>query len=98
MKRTSIRSLGDLLGDFVRDSHLEEGLVATRVCAAWDALVVGKVALRDHTSRRSFHDGVLTCRLRSSVVRAHLLPETESLRAHLNEQLGGDYVKQVKLM
>lgn len=98
MKRTTIRSIGDLLGDFVRDSHLEEGLLETRVCAAYDALVIGQVALRDHTSRRTFRDGVLTCRLRSSVVRAHLQLQTEALRAHLNRTLGGDYVKQVKLI
>ena len=78
MKRTSIRSLGDLLGDFVRDSHLEEGLVATRVCAAWDALRIGKVALRDYTSRRSFHEGVLTCRHKQSL---HVPNECPCLKA-----------------
>ena len=41
MKRSGIRSIGDLLGDFVRDSNLEEGLLETRVCEAWDALVMG---------------------------------------------------------
>ena len=97
MKRTAIRSIGDLLGDFVKDSRLEEGLLEVRVCEAWDALVIGTVALRDHTSRRSFRDGVLTCRLRSSVVRAHLLPQTGALRDSLNRTLGGDYIKQVKL-
>ncbi len=97
MKRTSIRSIGDLLGDFVRDSHLEEGLLETRVCEAWDALVIGQVVMRDHTSRRYFRDGVLTCRLRSSVVRAHLQPQSEALCGYLNRSLGGEYVKQVKI-
>lgn len=98
MKRTTVRSIGDLLGDFIQEAHLEEGLLEVRVCEAWDALVIGTVALRDHTSRRSFRDGVLTCRLRSSVVRAHLQPQAEALRESLNRTLGGDYVKQVKLM
>lgn len=98
MKRTGIRSIGEVIGECIHSSQWEEGLLAVRVCEAWDALVIGQVALRDHTLRRSFQNGVLSCRLRSSVVRAHLRPEVESLRSHLNGKLGGDYVKQIKLL
>ncbi len=98
MKRSGIRSIGDLLGDFVRDSNLEEGLLETRVCEAWDALVIGSVVLGSHTSRRTFRDGVLTCRLRSSVVRAHLKPMSGMLCSELNRRLQGDYVKEIKLL
>jgi len=98
MKRTAIRSIGDLLGDFVQESHLEGGLLQVRVYEAWDSLVIGRVELRDHTSRRTFNDGVLTCRMRSSVVRAHLQPHADALRDSLNRTLGGEYVKQVKLI
>ena len=98
MKREATRTIGEVLARYVQESHLEEGLLEVRVCEAWDALVIGTVALRDHTSRRTFRDGVLTCRLRSSVVRAHLQPQADVLRESLNRTLGGDYIKQLKLI
>lgn len=97
MKRTGVRSIGDILGECARSPQWEAGLLAARVYEAWDSLVIGQAVLRDYTSRRTFSDGVLTCRLRSSVVRAHLQPEAETLRIHLNDILGGEYVKQLKL-
>ena len=98
MKRTGVRSIGEVIGDCIRESHMEAGLLEARVCAAWDALVVGRVVLCDQTSRRTFRDGVLTCRLRSSVVRSYLQPQAELLRSRLNAALQGEYVKQVKLL
>ena len=97
MKREASRNIGAVLADYVQESRLEEGLLQARVCAAWDSLVIGQVVLRDYTARRSFRDGVLTCRLRSSVVRAHLLPRLDMIRDSLNRTLGDDHVKQVKL-
>ena len=98
MKRVSTRSIGDVIADYVRESSLEEGLLATRIYEAWDALTVGQVRLGECTSRHTFRDGVLTCRMRSSVVRAHLQFQTGALTDLLNARLGGDYVKQIKLI
>lgn len=97
MKREATRSIGAVIADYVQESHLEEGLLQTLVCAAWDSLVIGQVALRDYTSRHTFRDGVLSCRIRSSVVRSHLQLQTGLLRDKLNELLRGEYVKQIKL-
>lgn len=97
MKREATRSIGAVLADYVQESNLEEGLQQTRICAAWDALTVGQVRLGDYTSRHTFRDGVLTCRIRSSVVRAHLLTQVEFLRQRLNAALQDEVVKQLKL-
>ena len=98
MKRVSTRSLGELLSEYVQESQLEEGLLRTRIYAVWDALTVGSVRLADYTERHTFRDGVLSCRMRSSVVRSHLQFQTDGIREMLNARLGGDYVKQVKLL
>ena len=74
-----------------------EGLQQTRICAVWDAMTLGQVRLGDYTSRHTFRDGVLTCRIRSSVVRAHLLTQVEFLRQRLNAALQDEVVKQLKL-
>ena len=97
MKREQTRSLGAVIADFVQESNLAEGLLNTRIYAAWDALTVGPVRLGDYTARHGFRGGVLTCKMRSSVVRQHLQFQSDALRDKLNARLGGDYVKQVKL-
>ncbi|MBR3450825.1 MAG: DUF721 domain-containing protein [Bacteroidales bacterium] len=97
MKREATRSIGAVLADYVQESNLEEGLQQTRICAVWDAMTLGQVRLGDYTSRHTFRDGVLTCRIRSSVVRAHLLTQVEFLRQRLNAALQDEVVKQLKL-
>ncbi len=97
MKREATRSIGAVLADYVQESNLEGGLQQTRIFAAWDALTVGQGRLGGYTSRHTFRDGVLTCRIRSSVVRAHLLTQVEFLRQRLNAALQAEVVKQLKL-
>ena len=97
MKREATRSLGDVIADYVQESHLEEGLLQTRIYAVWDRMTVGQITLGDCTSHHSFRNGILTCRIRSSVIRTHLQFQAEMLRARLNASLGEEYVKQVKL-
>ena len=97
MKREQTRSIGEAIAAYVQEGHLEEGLLQARIFAAWDALNVGQVVLGDYTARLSFHDGVLTCKMKSSVVRSHLQFQLEPLRLALNARLGEDVVQQVKL-
>ena len=98
MKREATRSIGAVIADYVQEARLEDGLLQARVFAAWDALTLSGVPLRDYTARHTFRDGVLTCRMRSSVVRQHLQMQAEALRLQLNAALGSDIVKQVKLL
>lgn len=97
MKREKTKSLGEAIAAYIEESHLEEGLLQARVCEAWDALVVNQVPLAAYTSRRSFRNGVLSCRMRSSVVRSHLQFQVEEIRSQLNRQLGEACVQQIKL-
>ena len=97
MKREATRCLGDVIADYVQESHLEEGLLQTRIFAAWDQMTVGQVSLGGCTSHHTFRNGVLTCRIRSSVIRTHLQFQVEALRIRLNGVLGEEYVKQLKL-
>ena len=98
MKREATRSLGAVLADYVQEARLSEGLQQTRICAAWDALRLGQAVMRDYTLHRRFRDGVLTCRIRSSVVRSHLQTQEALLRSQLNARMGSECVKQIKLI
>ncbi len=97
MKREATRSIGEAIAAYVQESHLEEGLLQARIFTVWDRMSVGSVALGPCTSYHSFKNGVLTCRIRSSVVRAHLQLQAEAIRLRLNAKLKGAYVKQLKL-
>lgn len=97
MKREKTKSIGEAIAAYVQEGHLEDGLLQARLFAAWDAMVIGRVALRECTTRRSFRDGLLSCKLNSSVVRAHLQFQLEAIRTELNARLGEEVVKQIKL-
>ena len=97
MKREQTKSIGEAIAAYVQEGHLEDGLLQARLFAAWDAMRIGQVALRDYTARRSFRDGVLSCKMNSSVVRSHLQFQLDVIRAELNARMGGEVVKQIKL-
>ena len=97
MKREKTKSIGEAIAAYVQESNLGEGLSQARLFAAWDAMKVGQVALRDYTARHTFRDGVLICKMNSSVVRAHLQFQLEAIRTELNARMGEEMVKQIKL-
>ena len=97
MKRKSTRSIGEVISAYVEEAHLEEGLLKARIFDAWDSMTVGTIVLGGCTSHHTFRDGVLSCRIRSSVIRSHLQMQSSLLLARLNGSLGGEYVKQLKL-
>ena len=97
MKREKTKSLGEAIAAYVTESNLGEGLLQARIFGMWDALTIGQVRLGDYTVRRSLRDGVLSCKINSSVVRAHLQFQLETIRTALNEQLGKEIIKQIKL-
>ena len=97
MKREKTKSIGEAIAAYVQESNLGEGLLQARIFRIWDALTIGQLRLGDYTSRRSFRAGVLSCKIKSSVVRAHLQFQLEEIRVQLNKQLGKEYIRQIKL-
>ena len=97
MKREKTKSIGEAIAAYVQESNLGEGLLQARIFGMWDALTIGQLRLGDYTSRRSFREGVLSCKMKSSVVRAHLKFQLEEIRVQLNKQLGKEYIQQIKL-
>ena len=97
MKREKTKSIGEAIAAYVQESNLGEGLLQARIYGMWDALTIGQLRLGEYTSRRSFREGVLSCKMKSSVVRAHLQFQLEEIRTQLNKQLGSDCIQQIKL-
>ena len=104
MNREPAKSISSIFGAFVKENHLEDGLQRVRIFNAWDGLmceISAPVLTREEalaiTSRKFFADGVLTCKIASSVYRSQLRFQLEQIRKKLNSNLGAELVSKIIL-
>jgi len=104
MKKENSRMLSELLGEYVKETHLEDGLLRCRIFDAWDLLLsqmmmpyMKQEVTKELTITRYFKDGVLTCKISSSVIRTQLQFQSDSLCRQLNSLLQGEYVTKIVL-
>lgn len=104
MNRENAKSISELLPKFVQENHMEEGLQRVRIFNAWEDLMYEMSApllTREEsdaiTSRKFFSDGVLTCKLSSSLYRTQLRFQLEQIRTKLNSRLGAELVTKIIL-
>lgn len=102
MQRTDAKPISALIQAFVRENHLEEGLIRSHVFDAWDAVVAETTAgacspakAAALTSRKFFKDGVLSVKINSSIVRMQFQMNASSLLKRLNEKLDGPVVTKI---
>ncbi len=93
MKRSNTKSLGDLLGEYIRQNGIENRLQEVDVVEYWNELL-GPVMIR-FTRNIRISKGVLYVELTSSVVRAELMMMREDLRNRINQKMGRDIVRQI---
>ncbi len=105
MKRENTKSIAELLPRFVEENHLEEGLQRVRIFDAWDLVMkemtsgaISPERAEALTSRKFFRDGVLTCTITSSTIRAQLRFQLEPIRRKLNSLLGDELVSRIVLV
>lgn len=102
MQRTDAKPISALIKDFVRDNHLQEGLLRSRVSDAWDEVVKEVTAgvyppekAVSLTSRKFFKDGVLSVKINSSIVRMQFQMSAASLLKKINEKLDRPVVTKI---
>lgn len=104
MRRESVKRVGDIIEEYVREDNLGDGLLRARIFEAWDLLLASLPGISSAdaaaslTSRKYFKDGTLTCTITSSVVRSQLLFSKEALRVKLNTLLQEEHVKKLVLL
>ncbi|MCF0165256.1 MAG: DUF721 domain-containing protein [Bacteroidales bacterium] len=96
MRRQKSVLLRDALSIVIREANLEDGLIAVQAGRAFDR-AVGQV-IAAHVVNRTFENGVLTCSVDSSVVRAHLEFDKENLRGIINEILEDDIISSIRFI
>ena len=104
MRRENTKSISELLPEFIEENNLDEGLLRVHVFDAWETVLreIASPAVSPEqaaalTSRKFFRDGILTCTMASSIVRAQLRFQLEPLRRRVNSRLGGEVVTRIIL-
>ena len=95
MRRNTTITLGEALGDLIKEYRLEKGLKEAAVLNIWEN-IAGKV-ITARTKRTYLKDGVLHIYLTSSVVRNELMMLRDALRSQINSRAGEEVVREIML-
>ncbi len=95
MRRNKTISLGEALGDLIREYRLEKGLKEAAVLNIWEK-IAGKV-ITARTKRTYLREGVLHIWLTSSVVRNELMMLRDALKSQINSRAGEEVVREIIL-
>lgn len=95
MRNNEHNKLSDLLKDFVKANHLEEGLDKVHVREAWDDLMGNGIS--NYTSNIQLKGDTLHIELTSSVLREELSYGKDKIIAMMNEALGKELIKKLIL-
>jgi predicted nucleic acid-binding Zn ribbon protein len=89
------QSMQEVLNSFIQENNLQKGLDQVDLATAWTDVLGPGVA--NYTTSVRFKSGVLTVKLKSSVLREELSLGQSKIIALLNEHLGRELVESVNL-
>lgn len=95
MRRNKTITLGEALGDLIREYRLEKGLKEAAVLNIWESVAGRLITAR--TKRTYVRDGVLHIYLTSSVVRNELMMLRDALKSQINSRAGEEVVREIML-
>ena len=91
IRQKSVR-VGDIIEACIpRESALSKGLLTARVSAAYRQAVGGPAAAA--TMKISYKDGILLCKISTSVYRMHLSGNKDEIMKAINGILGREEIK-----
>ena len=93
MRRNNTEKLEDVLGQVLKQNHLDEKLYETRVINSW-AVVLGENIMR-YTTNIYFNNKKLYVTLSSSVLCHELFLTRTEIRNSLNKYVGADVLKEI---
>jgi len=94
MRGRSIQ-LGEVLGDYLRESGLEKPVLETRVVSLWPEIMGPTVARL--TRSVEVENGVLILHISSAALKAQLFENRFELVAKLNEAVGGNVLRDCRI-
>ncbi|MDP5170452.1 MAG: DUF721 domain-containing protein [Bacteroidia bacterium] len=90
------QSLGDAIKSFLEIHGLDEEAAIQQVIANWESLMGKPIA--QVTEKIWFKGGIFFVRIASPVWKSELQLSREKIRTMLNEQMGKEIVREVRLV
>lgn len=94
MFRKKVRSIGELLPEFLRNEGLETPLLQKRLIDSWDAVVGAPIAAC--CGEKFIKNQTLFVKLQNPALRADLTMNRSILVRRLNEQVGAQVIADIR--
>ena len=94
MFRKKVRSIGELLPEFLRNEGLETPLLQKRLIDSWDAVVGAPIA--SYCGEKFIKNQTLFVKLQNPALRADLTMNRSILVRRLNEQVGAQVIADIR--
>lgn len=94
MFRKKVRSIGELLPEFLRNEGLETPLQQKRLIDSWDAVVGAPIAA--YCGEKFIKNQTLFVKLQNPALRADLTMNRSILVRQLNEQVGSQVIADIR--
>jgi len=94
-KQNDFKKISEVLGEIASQKHIRIGIDKIKIQEAW-RIVMGK-NIEKYTSYVRYRKGVLSVKLKSSVLKEELFFEKKKVIKLLNENLGKKYIQEIKL-
>lgn len=94
MFRKKVRSIGELLPEFLRNEGLETPLQQKRLIDSWDAVVGAPIAA--YCGEKFIKNQTLYVKLQNPALRADLTMNRSILVHRLNEQVGAQVIADIR--
>ena len=94
MFRKKVRSIGELLPEFLRNEGLETPLQQKRLIDSWDAVVGAPIAA--YCGEKFIKNQTLYVKLQNPALRADLTMNRSILVGRLNEQVGAQVIADIR--
>ena len=94
--RRNEESLGEVMRRMLRAYGLEKKYQASRIVFLWEQ-VMGSIVARE-TLQISVEAGVLLVAVRSATLRQELFYMREQIRQRLNEEVGTQFIRSIRIV
>lgn len=93
MRRKNTEKLGDILGQVLKQNHLDEKIYEKRVIDSWGS-VLGE-SVNQYTTQLFFKNNTLFAKISSSVLRHELFLAREEIKNSLNKHVQMNIVREI---
>ncbi|MBL7929755.1 MAG: DUF721 domain-containing protein [Bacteroidia bacterium] len=96
MRNINEQPIGKIINQLIDEYKLRDKLLQVKLPHIWEKLMGTAIAKR--TVDISLKNGILLIRISSAPLKNDLIFENENIKTRMNEELGGEFVKEVRVM